>query len=192
MRGIGELFRLHWQRHQHWQPAWDCQHQSARWKALPDQFAAAMRWFFANIESEQRSVAATVSEAGDPRLGPLTLLLRYRAGLSVCLQHPFARWTTTTSECDRRGCAAAAGVTPVGHAPGPPPGAAPARMTRPDRTRSPACRSGRYRWWPGARPCLDAGRGAHLPSWAPSADQPPTLLLTASLSQPTRTLTSFR
>ncbi len=88
VRRIGELYRLHRERHRHWQPERDGEHQSARWQALQEQFATAMSAFFAYVESEQQSVAASAPVAGDPRLGPLTSLLRYRTGLSVCVQQP--------------------------------------------------------------------------------------------------------
>ncbi len=80
VRCIGELYRLHRER--------DCGHQSARWQALQEQFTAAMSRSFADIDSEQQSVAASTPAAGDPRLGPLASLLRYRTGLSVCVQQP--------------------------------------------------------------------------------------------------------
>ncbi len=161
------------------QPERDWQHQSARWQALQEQFSAAMSRFLADIASGQQSVAA-----GDPRLGPLTSLLHYRTGLSVCVQQPcvpmdnnrveralrrvvigrqlshgshsptgaelqglllsvcstldmagidLGRWLEAfLCECaagSRRDRSAAAGVAAVGHVPGPPPGAAPARRT---------------------------------------------------------------
>ncbi len=88
VRRIGELYRLHRERHRHWQPERDCEHQSAQWQALQEQFTAAMSRFFAYAESERQSVAASAPAAGDPRLGPLASLLRYRTGLSVCVQQP--------------------------------------------------------------------------------------------------------
>ncbi len=88
VRRIGELYRLHRERHRHWQPERDCEHQSAQWQALQEQFSAAMSRFFAYVESERQSVAASAPAAGDPRLGPLASLLRYRTGLSVCVQQP--------------------------------------------------------------------------------------------------------
>ncbi len=53
-----------------------------------DPARSALSAFFAYIEREQQSVVASAPAAGDPRLGPLTSLLRYRTGLSVCERQP--------------------------------------------------------------------------------------------------------